>query len=237
MKLEDKNLEQFLCTILNKKIDDITKTDIEQFERIVFNGKRYDNTDNKVNYDIVNDMPNLKDVCISNEKFDAAKANVLNSIIRLDLDSCEIITKDIFKDNKLEELSMFRCNVDSYDNLIENLHSLSKLEIVNPSDENEIDLSKISPKIITLDLRECIINNIQCLESFDSCENLCLFRTYIDISKSDIFLKMKSLKKLIVSKEYISDEVINELTNKGIKVKFDLFDDEYVDDLDEGLNK
>lgn len=221
----DKNSPVYLQTILKKSLDDISKSDLENIKFFSFNGKCYDGSENESDFDIVNMLPNLEELCIQNIYI---SNDIMNKILKNKNIQFLIMVKCAFYDNfdfstlkSIKGLKLLDCYIDDYKKILGNL-DVNSLIIQRQQDDNIIDISSIGncDSIKILRIEECSISNVDKIDKFVNCEELSLLWSKFKIN-GNVFTNMKALKKLYIDKEY------NSLLN-GLNIELK---NNYVDEL------
>lgn len=232
INIKDKNLILFLQTILNKKKEYIVLEDLKKIKSLTFDSiNLLDGTENKIDLSILSLFPNLEELNILNNVLTEIDLQYIKSskISKLYLKRCTFEEDiDYSLMNYFTDLILYNSYIDDYNLLLSNLKNIVTLEIINPADENEIDISDISGNVKKLVLEKCIIKNIDYCSNFKTCEVLSLLGTYLNDSDLSFLENMMSLKKLYISEEYIYDDNLDQL-KKRVDIKCNL--NEYV--LDE----
>ena len=133
----DMNSQILLQTILRKSLKDITKSDFEKIYSFSFNGKQYDGSENKTDYDIVNLFPNLEEVCLENIYI---SNDIMKKILNNKNISLLVIVKCAFHDDfdfsKVPNIWRYRQAGNSIvvDVLIRLLENVFKVEDFNEKD-------------------------------------------------------------------------------------------------------
>lgn len=225
INIKDKNLLLFLQTVLNKKYEDICLEDLEKIKTLNFDSVNLlDGTENKIDLSVLSLFPNLEELNMCNTVLSTNDLQYINAspVTNLYLKRCTFeSTIDYSLLNKIVKLSLYNSFIENYEPLLLNLKCIKTLEIINPADENEIDINQISTKIIRLVLDKCIVINVDSLRNFTNCELLSLLGTYLNNSDLSFFGSMTSLKELFVSKEYFYDDRLDILRD-NVNIKYNL---------------
>lgn len=231
INIKDKNLILFLQTILNKKIESIELDDLKKIKSLNFDSiNLLDGTENKIDLSILSLFPNLEELNIVNTVLTGIDLQYIKSstVSKLYLKRCTFEDDiDYSLIQQIANLILYNSYIDDYNLLLSNLKSIVTLEIINPADENEIDISNISNNVKKLVLDKCIIKNIEYCSNFKKCELLSLLGTYLNDSDLSFLENMTSLKKLYISEKYIYDDNLDQLKNR-VDIKCNL--NEYVVD-------
>lgn len=227
INIKDKNLIYFLETVLNKKKEDITVKDFEQIKSINLNSISItDGTENKVDFSVLSLFPNLEEINIVNTVLSNKDLKCVDTS-----SACKLnLTKSTFDDDidfsvvsKLEGLNLYNCYVDDYDSLLSNMNNLISLQIINPFDDNEINIKSISISIKKLVLDRCILKNVDYLGNFNDCEILSLLDTHLNGSNLAFFANMKNLKELYISDDYKINDYLYSLKDR-VNIRYNLKD-------------
>lgn len=170
-------------------------------------------------------LPNLKKVKIKNQLITQVLLNELSllHLEQLSLENCNL--RDNLSFNKLmylNELSLVNCSFVN-DNIFKNLNSnLKSISIINPFDENIIDLTIFTQynQLASLILEKCIVNNLIALNDLPKLQILSLL--YSDISSENelnVLLNLPKLNTLYISEDYQDLEIVQQLMKK-INVHF-----------------
>lgn len=222
------NLELFISNYFKKSIKDISNSDLEKLEFISLDGINIDNQYENIDFkNIMPLFPNLKKIIINNYVFSNEDIETINNnnIIEYVFSNCNfsaVTNFDIL--GKCKSLTLKRCNFVNYNFFKNNFLNLQYLEIVNPACEASIDINDLNCLLVKeLYFERCDLLNFQNISKYINCEIIDVLNTFID-SKFILELeKCTKLKKLYISKEYISDDLINKLKLKNIDIKFDLY--------------
>lgn len=224
-KIDGKRLIEYLETYFNKNIKLVTNKDLSTITTIPLHSAQDENNE----YDITIEealsiLPNLEVLILNNLTVseDIIKYIQKMSISRMTLNKCTISAGLSFN-LPLTELSMINCTTEDYHFLETLTGSLIKLEIVNPKDETEIDLTilKKHPLLQEVNLVRCLLNNDYALSNLTNCDSLSLLWTDISDNGLQAIRRLSSLKKLYVSEKY--NDKLTDIA-KLIDIKNDLIE-------------
>ena len=221
----NQNLELFLMNYFHKKITEITDEEMNKLETLSLDGIDITGLYEKIDFEIVINMfPNLKKILISNYVFDEkdieniAKSNALKyDFYKCDFSKIEKI--DMLKN--IEELYLERCILKTNDLLYTEFTNMKILSIINPSNEEEVNLEKLTCiNIEKIYLENCIISNQECINKFKNLEYVDIINTSAESIFIEKLLENDKMKELNVLEQYISDEQKNKFAEKNVIVKY-----------------
>ncbi len=235
MIISNESIKRYLTVILNKEVSVMTKDDLTSVKTIRMSKQNQkDQTLEEMN-DLLK-FSNLEKLVIFNSLITADDIILLKSIKSLKtivFEHCAFANeKELTHLNGLQGLLMNNCMLNSYD-FIAGFNTLEEFEVINPSDENIIDVARIiNNKLIKrLYLENCILINLDQL----SCPQLVEISFINTEIKDFLFInKCPCLKTIYVPERYFKTPEIDDIKAK-ISVKTS-----YVDNLfeeDEAINK
>lgn len=221
MKINNKTIELYVSTILNKSINDITNEDLSKIEHLPIDISTIDNK--KCDFSFIMMFPNLKSVSVSNGIIKDSNINILasnNSIIKYTFTKCRLENeKSIYKLDNTLSLSFIKCYMENYD-FLQSFHQLKELSIIDPYNETIIDLKTIkSNNLESLSIENCVVEHFDLVRSFEKCKEMSFYNSVLEHEKVRNIEFPKSLKKVIIPQLYYYDipleqkENINIITN------------------------
>ena len=224
MKTTDNSLILCLQVQLNKKIEEMTEDDFKMIESLSFDSRCIDGSVNINDFSKIKLFSNLKVINVNNAILSNESLSYFNlpNIQQINLINCTFVDDVDFSNiSGITELSLNKCFVDDYSLLLKSLEKIKSVHIINPYDDNEIDIESLNCNLEVLVLEHCIIKNTNLLEKFDACVMLSLLNSSMDNVDLQFLKKMKSLKQLFISRKYM--EEVNSLNlNHMIDVRFNL---------------
>lgn len=222
----NQNLELFLMNYFNKKITEITDEEINNLETLSLDGIDISGIYEKIDFEFVISLfPNLKKIVINNYVFSDEDVESINKssarkFVFYNCDFTKIKKYDILK--TADELYFERCNFEKNDVLYNEFSNIKVLSVINPSNEEEIDIEKISSTtIVKMYLENCIISNQKSINKFENLEYLDIINTSIEKMFIEGLLECGKLRELHVLEKYLNDEEKNKLVQKNIIIKYD----------------
>lgn len=224
-KIDGKKLIEFLETYFNKNIKLVTSKDLSTITTIPLHGAQDENNEYSITIEeALSILPNLEVLILNNLTISEDNINYLQkmSISRMTLNKCTI-PADLSFNLTLTELSMINCTTEDYHFLETLSGSLIKLEIVNPKDETELDLTilKKYPLLREVNLVRCLLTNDYELGNLTNCDSLSLLWTDISDSGIQAIRRLSYLKKLYISEKY-NDKLTD--ISQSINIKNDLIE-------------
>lgn len=222
----NQNLELFLMNYFNKKITEITDEEINNLETLSLDGIDISGIYEKIDFEfVVGLFPNLKKILINNYVFNDEDIESINKssarkFVFYNCDFTKIRKYDILK--QAEELYFERCNFEKNDVLYNEFSNIKILSVINPSNEEEINIEKLSYSTIErMYLENCIISSEESINKFEKLEYLDIINTSIEGLFVERLLECGKLKELHVLEKYLDEDLKNKLKEKNIIVKYD----------------
>jgi hypothetical protein len=225
--IKNYNLELFLSNYFGKNIKEISEEEFKSLDMLSLDGLDIDGMYEKIDFEEVMSLfPNIKKLVINNYVFKKEDIEIINkeSILEYSFYKCDFKSiNDMKLFNHAEVLMFERCAFRSYSFLNDDYSNLEVLCLSNPADEEEIDLLNVNTlKIKELYLERCIINNFKAISKFVDLEFINILGTDINSDELLCFVNLDKLSTLFVGEEYVDDEVISSLKEKGIDVKYNV---------------
>ena len=219
MNIKNETLKDYLQTILNKSITNITPNDLLNIERITLTGTINNDSNLKLDLSDIALFPNLKELNISNAYLSINDLESLNNYPQINhiyISGC-MLEKGNFTLN-IKSLELIDSYIEDYQ-FLTNLTNLTELVIHNPYTETEIDLSYLSnlSNLNKLVLNRCLINNLNSLSNLTNLSILSVLWTNLPLDYINTINNMPNLKQLYISDEYDTNSI-----NKSITIKNDL---------------
>lgn len=221
IQITNKNLINYLQTILNKKYDNIDYNDLDNIQNIYFEGEMKEDEAYKINISDITKFKNLKQVCITNALITLENLNLIRNsgASKVILKGCAIDADSslIVLDN-ITSLELIGCFIEDY-SFLTDLVNLKSLVIFKNQSSKEVNAEYIQPSIESLTLQDCRVNNFNSISKLINLRKLNIFKSLI---KGDI---VPTLNKLSLLEEiYIYGIYDLSGLNNNIKVKTNLND-------------
>lgn len=209
--IKNNNIKMFLKTIFNKNIDSITPEELNTLIKINFTKDESSSDDFK----ILNYLPNVKEIIV--EEYELQQKDI-DLIFSKDIESVTFIKCNLenvkFPINNLKNLTLLKCIVTDYNEMLKNMNSLVTLNIKMPKDEQEIDCSYLPISIEKAIFDYCILSNVPYLMNLDKLEWLSIIGVYFTDNDLE-FLKSLPLKNLFINEEYENNLYVQKLRNEN----------------------
>lgn len=222
----NQNLELFLMNYFKKKMIEITDEEMNNLETLSLDGIDISGIYEKVDFELVIGMfPNVKEILVNNYVFsdeDIENINKSNAkkFVFYNCDFTKIKKYDILK--QAEELHFERCNFEKNDVLYNEFSNIKILSVINPSNEEEIDIEKLSYSTIErMYLENCIISNQALINKFENLEYIDIINTSVETIFIEGLLECGKLKELHVLEKYLDEEQKNKFKDKNVIIKYD----------------
>ena len=209
--IKNNNIKMFLKTIFNKSMDSITTEELNTLTKINFTKDENSSND----FALLSNLPNIKEIIVEGYEIQQSDIDLIFSkaIEKITFVKCKL--DDVkFPPNNLQNLSLLKCSVTNYNEILENTNSLITLNIKIPQDEQEIDCSYLPGSLEKAIFDYCILNNISHLMNLDKLEWLSIIGVYF--TDNDLqFLKALPLKNLFINEEYGNNKYVQNLKDEN----------------------
>ena len=221
IQLVNKNLINYLQTILNKKYDTIDSNDLDSIQNIYFEGEMKEEDAYKTDISDITKFNNLEQVCITNSLVTLENLNLIRNsgakkvILKgcaIDADSSLIVLDNI------KSLELVGCFIEDY-SFLTKLVNLKSLVIYKSQSNKYVDADYIQPSIESLTLQECKVDNFNSISKLFNLRKLNIFKSLIKGDIVPILNKLSLLEELCIYGIYDLSGL-----NKSILVKTNLND-------------
>lgn len=218
----------YLEMLFKKSMHNITKEELLNVSTIVIEYKEFDNLGDQIELSqVLHLLPNLKKVTIKNKHI---TANILADLSLVDLESLSFENCSISNDftlktfENLKELFITNCALLDYSILDTINKKIKKIAIINPIDEKIIDISHFLNylELNELFLERCVVENIDKVSNLSNLKVISLlWSDIVDIHNISVFLNLRELEDVYLSKYYEDLEEVRNLSSQK-NVYYDL---------------
>ncbi len=209
--IKNNNIKMFLKTTFNKNIESITNEELSTLTRMNF----LNDKDSLHDFKILEFLPNVKEIIV--EEYDLQQTDI-DLIFSRNLEEVTFIKCNLeninFPMNSLKNLSLLKCSVADYNELLKNMNSLITIDIKMPKDEQDLDCSYLPSSLEKAIFDYCILKNISNLMNLDKLEYLSVIGVHFT-DKDLNFLKHLPLKRLFINEEYENNIYIQNLKRES----------------------
>lgn len=219
------NLNLFLETRFNKKIDRITEEELDQVEVLAINYINLFGFKETFDFDLLKSFSNLKELNVNNFTLSKSDIEFLSNLTikSITFNKCSFDDESLSLLKNVEELGFNNCYFEDF-NFFKVFTNLKKLILNNPFTKIALDVSNIvNNSLEMLVLQNCKLLNIKSLEQIKSCKYLSLLWTDFDDESLAFLNSMSNLEELFISSVFNECEIIQSLKEK-ISIKHDLID-------------
>ena len=210
-----------LETIFNKKVEEITKSELDSVENIAVSTKNiFGGTEDIDFVELFEAMPNLKVLTIKEKEITSEDIELLakTNLVEIDFIKCSFVSdEDLAKLMNIKKLLLRNCQIKDYSFLNKGLANMEKLFVENPQDETEIDLSLLAnkDKLTELVLQRCLVTNLNQIGNL-KLSLLSLLWTDLKPEEIDTLNNIPTLEKLFISEKYENLPEISQVVSTGI---------------------
>jgi len=222
--LTNEKLKDFLRVILNKEVDSITPEEIANITTVRIS-TRNDNGEHLFDFNDLHDLPKLERVIIADSLVRAEEIKTLSSLPLLksiDFEHAAFVDESLLSQlANVKILSFNNCLIRDYAFLKESLKYIVEINIINPYDETELDLSLLNDKLLLSKLCLERVNIVNYQEfGLPNLETLSLLNSSID--SFDFIPKCPKLSVMFLPERYLNNPVVKD--NQTITFKTNLIE-------------
>ncbi len=207
--------------LFNKPYSKITSRELSEILNILLEFSDTLDENNQIELSqIIQLLPNLKRITISNSSITNNYINQL-SILKIEsllFENCSFSENVCLKNfNNLKDLNFYKCALLDYNILNDLNKEIVKISIINPIDENVIDMNIFINylNLAELYLENCVIQNINVISKLQNLKIVSfLWSDIVEINKINVLLTLKKLNDIYLSDNYKELDEVKELSSK-----------------------